>query len=85
MTAKFIRDASVVSAVETLRDYCREYDCERCVFNTTGYCQFKNVGYAPVYWDIPNDYESDNQDQGGNNDDVKDTKANKRGKSCYDT
>lgn len=60
MTAKFIRDAGAVSAVEMLRDYCQEYGCERCVFNSNGYCQFKNNGFAPVYWDIPDDYKSDN-------------------------
>lgn len=59
MTAKFIRDASAVSAMETLQDYCQEYSCERCVFNHQGYCQCKNVGYVSVYWDIPDDYKSD--------------------------
>ncbi len=48
MAAKFIRDASAVSAVETLRDYYQDIGCDKCVFNSTQYCQFKNNGFAPV-------------------------------------
>lgn len=57
MTAKFIRDAVAVGAVETLRDYCKDIGCEKCVFNLNGYCQFKNNGFTPIYWDIPDDYK----------------------------
>lgn len=60
MTAKFIRDISAVSAVKTLRHYCQESGCEICVFNSKGFCQFKNAGFAPIYWDIPDDYKTEN-------------------------
>ena len=59
MTAKFIKDTCAVGALENIRDYCKEIECNKCVFNANGFCQFRDAHNAPKYWEVPEDYRTD--------------------------
>lgn len=51
-----VSDAVAVHAAKILDKYCDTRNCDDCVFNDCGFCQFKK-GDAPIYWTVPTGYE----------------------------
>lgn len=52
-----VSDAVAVHAAKILEKYCDTRSCENCVFNSKGFCQFRDSSKAPIYWTVPTGFE----------------------------